>query len=225
MLIVDAAAGLFVSEGYARTTVRAIAGRAGVAPDTVYAVFGSKVGVLTAVLNARLAPSGEVSVMDRPESRAVRDEPDQRRQLHRFAHDMAGVSARIRPIYEVLRTAGAVEPEVGEVFAELERHRLAHIRQLAGWFARRGPLRVSRDRAAEILWVLASPDVARMLCDVRGVEPDPARRVAGDHALLRSPARKHRSRLRRPRRARRRGHELLARLTRERTLSLGPGAQ
>jgi hypothetical protein len=102
------------------------------------------------------------------ESRAVRDEPDQRSQLHRFAHDMAGVSAQIRPIYEVLRTAGAAEPEVGQVFAEMERHRLAHMRQLAGWFARRGPLGVSRDRAADILFVLASPDVARMLCDVRG---------------------------------------------------------
>jgi AcrR family transcriptional regulator len=168
VLIVDAAAGLFVSEGYPRTTVRAIAGRAGVSPDTVYAVFGSKVGVLTAVLNARLAPSGEASIMDTAGARAVRDEPDQRRQLHRFASDMAGVSARIRPIYEVLRTASAVEPEVGEVFAEMEQHRLAHMRELAGWFARRGPLRVSRDRAAEILWVLASPDVARMLCDVRG---------------------------------------------------------
>jgi AcrR family transcriptional regulator len=168
MLITEAAAELFVSEGYARTTVRAIAERAGVAPDTVYAVFSSKVGVLTAVLNARLAPSGEASVMDRAESRAVRDEPDQRRQLHRFAHDMAGVSAQIRPIYEVLRTAGSAEPEVGQVFTEMERHRLAHMHQLAGWFARRGPLRVSRDRAADILFVLASPDVARMLCDVRG---------------------------------------------------------
>ena len=168
MLITEAAAELFVSEGYPRTTVRAIAERAGVAPDTVYAVFGSKVGVLTAVLNARLAPSGEASVMDRAESRAVRDEPDQRRQLHRFACDMAGVSARIRPIYEVLRTAGAAEPEVGQVFTEMERHRLAHMRELAGWFARRGPLGVSQDRAADILFVLASPDVARMLCDVRG---------------------------------------------------------
>jgi AcrR family transcriptional regulator len=167
-LIIDAAAELFVSEGYARTTVRAIAERAGVAPDTVYAVFGSKVGVLTAVLNARLAPSGEASIMDSPQAHAVRDEPDQRRQLHRFAYGMAGVSERIRPVYEVLRTAAAVEPEVGEVFAEMERHRLADMRQLAGWFARRGPLRVSRNRAAEILWVLASPDVARMLCDVQG---------------------------------------------------------
>src|ERR1700740_544879 len=78
-LIIDAAAGLFVSEGYARTTVQAIAERAGAGPDTVYAVFRTKVRVLTAVLDSRLVPSGEASVMDRPESHSVRDEPDQRR--------------------------------------------------------------------------------------------------------------------------------------------------
>src|ERR1700716_3556721 len=79
-LIVDAAVDLFTSQGYARTTVRAIAERAGVAPDTVYASFGSKVRVLTAVIDSRLAPSGVDNVMDRPEAVAVRDDPDQRSQ-------------------------------------------------------------------------------------------------------------------------------------------------
>jgi hypothetical protein len=36
------------------------------------------------------------------------------------------------------------------------------------WIANRGPLRVSTRRAAEIIWALASPDVARMLCDEIG---------------------------------------------------------
>jgi AcrR family transcriptional regulator len=165
--IVDAAADLFVSQGYARTTVKAIAERAGVAPDTVYATFGSKVRVLTAVIDARLAPPGVENVMDRPEAQAVRDEVDQRSQLRRFARDMAQISTRVRPIYEVLRTASASEPEVREVFDEMESHRLTNMGRLASWIAARGPLRVEQDRAAEILWVLASPDVARMLCDVR----------------------------------------------------------
>jgi AcrR family transcriptional regulator len=167
-LIVDAAADLFISEGYARTTIRAIAEGAGVVPDTVYASFGSKVRVLTAVIDARLAPSGAENVMDRPEALAVRDDPDQRSQLHRFAQDIAAISTRVRPIYEVLRTASASEPEVGEVFAEMEAHRLTNMGRLATWLARHGHLRVDEDRAAEIIWVLASPDVARMLCDVRG---------------------------------------------------------
>ena len=167
-LIVDAAADLFISEGYGRTTVRAIAARAGVAPDTVYATFGSKVRVLTAVVDARLAPSGAENVMDRPEALAVRDEPDPRLRLRRFARDIAAVSTRVRPIYEVLRTAAASEPDVREVFAEMEAHRLANMGRLAGWLAQGGALRVDEGRAAEIVWALASPDVARMLCDVRG---------------------------------------------------------
>jgi AcrR family transcriptional regulator len=167
-LIVEAAAELFVASGYARTTIKDIAARAEVAPDTIYATFGTKVRVLTAVLDARLAPGGEESIMDTAEPQAVRDEPDQRRQLQMFARDMAAISARIRPIFEVLRTAAAVEPEVGEVFAEMEQHRLAHMKQVTAWLAGRGPLKVSRDRAGEIIWAVASPDVGRMLCDVRG---------------------------------------------------------
>jgi AcrR family transcriptional regulator len=167
-LIVEAAAELFTTQGYARTTIRAIADRAKVAPDTVYATFGSKVRVLTAVIDARLAPPGVANVMDRPEALAVRDASDQRRQLRLFAQDIAAVSTRVRPIYEVLRTASAVEPGVRDVFAEMEQNRLVNMRRVAGWLARRGRLRVGLRQAAQIIWVLASPDVARMCCDMQG---------------------------------------------------------
>jgi AcrR family transcriptional regulator len=166
--IVDAAAELFVSEGYAGTSVRAIAERAGVAPDTVYAVYGSKVRVLTAVIDARLAPPGVANVTDRPEALAVRDETDQRAQLSRFARDIASLSTRVRPVYEVLLTASSSVPEVRAVFDEMEDHRLANMARFASWLSERGPLRVDESTAATIIWALASPDVARMLCDVRG---------------------------------------------------------
>src|SRR3954454_3324445 len=82
--IVAAAGELFLDQGYPRTTVKQIAERAGVAPDTVYAAFGSKIRVLTALIDARLAPRGDANVTDRPEAQAVRDAPTQREQLHRF---------------------------------------------------------------------------------------------------------------------------------------------
>jgi AcrR family transcriptional regulator len=167
-MIMDAALELFVSWGYTRTTVKDIAARARVAPDTVYSIFGSKVRILTAALDVRLAPGGEESIMDTPKPLAVRDEPDLRRQLHMFARDMAEVSARIRPIFEVLRCVAGVEPEVGAVFAEMEGHRLAHMTQVASWLAQRGDLKTSTEKAGEIIWALASPDVGRMLCDVQG---------------------------------------------------------
>jgi AcrR family transcriptional regulator len=166
--IVDAAGALFLEQGYPRTTVKQIAEGAGVAPDTVYATFGSKVRVLTALIDARLAPRGDANVIDRPEAQAVKDAPTQREQLHRFARDIAEISARVRPVYEMLRTAASVEPGVAPVFAEMDGHRFENMRRVAGWLADTGPLRVDVDRAAETIFALASPDVARMLCDGRG---------------------------------------------------------
>lgn len=171
--ILDAAGGLFEANGYARTTIREIAARAEVATDTVYAVFGTKERVLTAVIDSRLAPPrGVANVTDRHEAEAVRDEPDQRRQLHLFARDIAAVSERVRPVYEIMRTASAVEPEMATVYAEMNGYRLQNMSRVAGWLAARGPLRVEVERAGEIIWALASPDLARMLCDGQGWSQD-----------------------------------------------------
>jgi AcrR family transcriptional regulator len=167
--IIEAASALFTARGYARTTIREIADAANVASDTVYATFGHKARVLTALIDSRLAPAAGVdNVLDRPEAQAVRDEPDQRRQLHLFARDMAAVSTRVRPLYEIMRTASAVEPEMAAIFAEMDGYRLRNMRHAASWIAAHGPLRVDVDRAAETIWALASPDVARMLCEGRG---------------------------------------------------------
>jgi AcrR family transcriptional regulator len=167
--ILEAAGDLFLAKGYARTSVREIAEAANVAADTVYAVFGAKARVLTALIDRRLAPAAGVdNVFDRPEAQAVHEERDQRRQLHLFARDIAVISTHVRPVFEILRTASAVEPEMAAVYAEMDSYRLRNMRQVAGWIAERGPLRFDTERAAEIIWTLTSPDVARMLCDGQG---------------------------------------------------------
>src|SRR5215470_15061580 len=166
--ILDAAAGLFIQQGYGTTSVRQIADEAQVAPDTVYATFGSKARVLTALLDIRLAPGGQASALDRPEAQALRLERDPRRLLRLFARDYAAMSERVRPVSEVLRTAKAVEPEMAAVREEMEGHRLQYMATIAQWLTERATLRVPEGRAAQIVWALASPDVARMLCDVQG---------------------------------------------------------
>ena len=167
--ILDAAADLFAERGYARTTVQDLAEHAGVARDTVHAVFGSKARILTALIDVRLVPDGAVAnVTETPAAQAIKDEVDPRKQLERFATWIAGLSTRLRPAFEILRTASAVEPEMAAVFAEMDRFRLKNMQTYVRWFAARGPLRVSTKRAAEIIWALSSPDVARMLCDELG---------------------------------------------------------
>ena len=106
--ILDAAWSRFESAGYARTTIREIASEADVAVDTVYATFGTKARILTALIDARLNPGDDrVNVMERAEAQAVREETDPRRQIQLFARDIASISARVRPVFEILRTAAA----------------------------------------------------------------------------------------------------------------------
>ena len=166
--ILDAAGDLFVRHGYGTTSVRQIADAAQVAPDTIYATFGNKARLLTALVDVRLAPGGQASIFDRPEVQALRQERDPRRLLRLFARDYAAMSERVRPVSEVLRTAKAVEPEMAAVREEMEEHRFRYMRTIVRWLAERGRLRVPEGRAAQIVWALASPDVSRMLCDVQG---------------------------------------------------------
>jgi len=167
--ILDAAADLFLDRGYGRTTVKDIAEGAGVARDTVHAVFGSKARVLTALIDRLLVPDASVAnITERPDMQAIRAEADQRTQIELLAELLTGLSTSLRPVFEILRTASAVEPEMAKVFEEMDRFRMQNMHTYAKWIAARGPLRVSTRRAGEIIWALASPDMGRMLCDELG---------------------------------------------------------
>jgi AcrR family transcriptional regulator len=167
--ILEAASELFLERGYARTTIKDIAVQADVARDTVHAIFGNKARVLTALIDRRLVPDDAVAnVTQRQDAQAIRDEMDQRKQIELFAKFIAGISTELRPVFEILRTASAVEPEMANVFEEMNRFRLDNMQTYAKWIAARGPLRVTTRRAGEIIWALASLDVARMLCDEIG---------------------------------------------------------
>ena len=167
--ILDAASELFLERGYAQTTMKDIADLAGVARDTVHAVFGNKARVLTALIDLRLVPDDSVAnVTERSDAVAIKDEVDQHKQIELFATFITSISTQLRPTFEILRTASAVEPDMAKVFAEMDRFRLQNMHTYAKWIAARGRLRVSTRRAGEIIWTLASPDVARMLCDELG---------------------------------------------------------
>ena len=166
MRILDAAESLFAERGYAATTMTGIAGAAGVAPDTVYATFTSKVGVLHRLLDVRVGGDSEpVAVLDRPGPKAVLTERDPRRLLSRFADDVTGILERTAPAARILRGAAAVDPEVAELLAGMEATRLRNLGAVAAALGRMRCLRKGVDvkRASAVIWTLASPDVHRLL--------------------------------------------------------------
>src|SRR4051812_38588099 len=94
--ILDAAQRLFEDQGYAPTTMAAIATEAGVALKTVYVAFETKSGVLRALWNLLLrGDRDDVPVASQEWYREVLEEPDPERQLAMNAHNSRVVKLRI----------------------------------------------------------------------------------------------------------------------------------
>jgi AcrR family transcriptional regulator len=164
--ILDAAARRFVQDGYRTATVETIAADAGVSAKTVYHLFASKAGLLKQVMDVAFVADDEaIPLIDRAGPQQVKAEPEQRRQIQLAARGTAELLERIRPVDDVLTDAAAADPDAAALRDDIElRQRREAMRVLAGWFSETGPLRggLTVDRAAEILWVLTSPEVHRL---------------------------------------------------------------
>src|SRR3954468_14668937 len=104
--ILAAAQRLFERQGYAATTMAAIATEAGVALKTVYSAFETKGGLLRALWHLLLrGDEEEVPIGERPWFREVLDEPDASQQLRLNARNSRIGKQRIGAILEVIRHA------------------------------------------------------------------------------------------------------------------------
>ena len=84
--LLDAARRLFAVNGYAATTLPAIAREAKVSAPTITAIFGTKAHLLTALVQLVVGGDEEpVALVDRPWWQAMLAEPDARQQLAVFA--------------------------------------------------------------------------------------------------------------------------------------------
>jgi AcrR family transcriptional regulator len=173
--VLRAAHRLFLADGYARTAVAAIASTAGVSEDLVYKLFGNKRGLVVEVLNYTVTgvdDSPPVLQQDHP--RQVRAEKDQRTQLAMFVTDITNRTSRARPIDDVIRSAGEVDPVLAAKRTEMHQTRLANLRAFVSWLHANGPLRpgLDEDEAAETVWTITGPDVHRLLVDDLGWDHD-----------------------------------------------------
>jgi AcrR family transcriptional regulator len=159
--IVDAARELFVTNGYAATTLTAVAHGAGVSTQLIYAAFGGKRGLLATVLDWTIVGDDEpIAMMDRPTIRAVRDEPTAARMCARFARHQRLVSARVAPTMHMLRAAADADPDARVVLETNEDRRRLGMGMFVADLRRVGRLRdgLTDDAAADAVWALA-PDV------------------------------------------------------------------
>ena len=165
--IATAARHLFARDGYGATTLRGVAAEAGVAVQTVYAVYGSKAGILGALREGAVQqPEAEAALRD-----AMREETPAGR-LGLFARsirrrwEIAGDVVAIN--HDASMSDPSIRPEVEAVMA-IRRNGIAGLaRSLEAHYE--PPMDVAR--AAAILDALTLPEVYAELVDVQGWTPD-----------------------------------------------------
>jgi AcrR family transcriptional regulator len=167
--IASAARRLLEEKGYAGMTMEAVAKEAGVALPTVYAAFGSKSRILTEILDeARFGDSYLEAVR---EALATTDPCEKLKYAARIARRIYESEGSV---LDLLRGAGVVVPELARLERERECDRYEAQAKLVDYLAHSKRLRadLNRKRAQDILWMLTSRDVYRMLTSEKGWSPE-----------------------------------------------------
>ncbi len=145
--VLDAAADLFATAGWSGTTVTALASRAGVAVETVYAGLGSKKQVLRGVLD------GSVPVEAEPEGQAARTTREQR--LRAAIAAVADAHERGAGVWRALLEAASGDGEVEGWRVALERRRRAGVAGTLEEVVGTAP----DPLVVDVVWALLGPDV------------------------------------------------------------------
>jgi AcrR family transcriptional regulator len=183
--ILGAARRLFEAEGYAATTMAAIAEEARVSLKTVYVVFDTKAGVLRALWNLLLrGDDGDRPIAEHPWYREVLEEPDPVRKLQLNARNSRAGKVRLGRMFELIRAAAAAEPEIAELWERIQTEYHANQRAIAQSIARTGGLKTGLrvDRAADLLWTINNPDVWQLLVVRCGWSPAAYERWCAEQA-------------------------------------------
>ena len=172
--IVTAARELFLGQGYAATTIDAIAAAAHVSRRTVFNAVGGKTVLLKLALEWAIVGDDEpVPLADRPAIKAIQAERDPRRALALWVDRVVDIAARVAPIGAVLYAAADGDPEAAELLASEAQVRMYGARAFAGHLASLDGLApgVSEQQAADLCWAVNDGHLYSLLVTQRGWTP------------------------------------------------------
>ncbi|HEX6684108.1 MAG TPA: TetR/AcrR family transcriptional regulator [Candidatus Limnocylindrales bacterium] len=181
--IIEAAHTLFVRNGYGTTNLAEIAAEAGVAPQTIYFVFGNKRNLLKEVVDTGIAGDDQpTTTMQRSwftDALATKTATEHLRAHIKGTH---AILRRVADLTKVLATAAAMDPAIAQMWPQAQDPRYVVSRAAAQALMRKPGARatVSADEAADILFGLLSPELYLLLVRERGWHTDKWERWAFD---------------------------------------------
>lgn len=165
--ILDAARRLFFRDGYAATTLKAVAEEAGVAVQTVYAVFGSKAAILAELRSLVVSlPEADSALRE-----AMR-EPTVERRLAGFARSIRQRWEPAGDIVKVNEDAARVDPAIRAGVETARDRRQAGIASFVRAIQEDLAVGIDVARAAAVVDALTLYDVYAQLVGFHAWSPD-----------------------------------------------------
>ncbi|HEU5346757.1 MAG TPA: helix-turn-helix domain-containing protein [Ktedonobacterales bacterium] len=166
--ILQAARKRFAEQGYQATTLQAIAREAEVSVPTIYAVFGSKAAILSALVKSTGADE-DIRAL----ARDAFAEPDPWRQLRLATHVVRSIQERDTDIIDLLWQAGGGDADLAGVWRQSHQQQLARLGEIVRMVAQKQALKpeLSVEEAIDTLWALGSPEIYRLLVRERNWTP------------------------------------------------------
>ena len=179
--ILDAARELFTERGYTATAMTAIAERAGVALDTVYAAAGRKPDLARLLIETAISGTDHaVPAEQRDYVKAVQAAPDAGTKIAIYAAAVTAIAPRLALVYSIIQQAAPAEPGLAALWAEIAERRAANMRRFVANLATVSPLRLDPGDAADIVWATNATETYQLLVGQRGWTPQRYERFLAD---------------------------------------------
>jgi AcrR family transcriptional regulator len=179
--ILDAARQLFTERGYAATPMTAIADRAGVALDTIYASVGRKPELARLLIETAISGTDQaIPAEQRDYVRAIQAAPDAGTKIAIYAAAVAAIAPRLALVLAIIQQAARDEPELARLWDQIAERRAANMRRFVADLANAAPLRLDPDQAADIVWATNSAEMYQLLVIQRGWSPQRYERFLAD---------------------------------------------
>jgi len=173
--IIDAARRLLVNGSYSSVTMDDIAGEAGVAYQTVYSVFGTKLGMAHAMIESELRLEGLDDLMAQ-----ARESPDPEVGMRLGAKIARRINEPCADLIRFMRESG--DPNLVRRHQEIEARRLNAVSYVPQMLVKSGRLRpsLSTSEARDVIWAMSGPDWYIQLVFQRGWTPSRYEQWLGD---------------------------------------------